>query len=119
MNYSLNRQDCVQFILDTFHLQYPKTELPANWYHEKNILIEDTVKLVRNGLPFRIDKVIFSPKSLIAGDIVFMRFRGKYVHHLAKYIGNNHVEHCMPNRGLCKDLLRDRFFVFGVRPLWE
>ena len=118
MNYSLNRKDCVQFILDTLHIHYNKTELPANWYHERNLLIEDTINLVHAGLPFRIHKIIFSPQSLLAGDIVFMRFRGKYIHHLARYIGNRHIEHCMPNKGVCTDLLRERFFVFGVR-IWE
>lgn len=118
MNYSANRNDCVQFILDSLHLEYKKTELPANWYHEKNLLIEDTIKLINNGLPFRIAQIIFSPQSLLDGDIIFMRFRGKFVHHLAKYIGNKHIEHCMPNRGICKDFLRERFFVFGVRIQW-
>lgn len=117
--YSNNRFDCLQYILDQIHLQIKRPALPERWFYEKNYLIEGTAKMASEPtLPLKIKAIILSITKLQPGDILFLKYQGKFIHHLAKYIGNGHIEHCMPLRGICRDLLHKKVFVFGVR-LWH
>lgn len=114
--YSSNRNDCLQYILDSFKIAVKREPLPDGWQHQRNFLVEGIIKNISK-IP-KIHSIILNQKFLKKGDVVLMKFRGKYIHHLAKYIGENHIEHNLPGRGVCKDLLHKRFFVFGVR-IWE
>lgn len=111
--------DCVQYVLDKLQWQIKKEPLPDGWQHHKNFLIENVCKLItKKIITAKIHKIIFNIEYLLPNDIVFMKYTGRFIHHLAIYIGNQHIEHCLPMRGICKDLLHKKAFRFGVR-IWE
>lgn len=117
--YSSNRMDCAQYILNKLQLQIQRIALPNGWFHQQNCLIENIAKIIITGeLKIRVKKIIFNIEKLQNNDIVFMKYHGKFAHHLARYIGEQHIEHCMPLVGICKDKLRAKLFLFGVR-LWD
>ncbi len=116
--YSSNRYDCLQYILDYLNLEINRQKLPDKWFHQHNSLVKDAAALVSNPKgKLQIRAVVLRMEKLKPGDIVFMRFQGKFAHHLARFIGHGHIEHCMPLRGVCKQLLSKKTFLFGVR-LW-
>ena len=106
-------------MLDFLDIKLEKKALPAGWFHTKNLLIENLIEAIRCGeFSIKVRSFIFNKEKLQKNDIVFMKYHGKFAHHVAIYEGENHVIHCMPLRGVCRDLLRDKLFVFGVR-IWE
>lgn len=118
-SYSSNRMDCAQYVLNELKIHIQRTALPNGWFHQKNCLIENIANLIMTGeLKIKVKSFIFRPDKLQSNDIVFMKYHGKFAHHLARYIGDDHIEHCMPLVGICKDKLRTKLFLFGVR-LWH
>lgn len=116
--YSANRHDCLGFVLDRLGLSVEREALPLGWWHNSNNLINSLCrKLYAGEIKVRIKKFIFNYDDLESGDVLFMRLRGRYIHHMAIYVGNDHIEHNLPERGITKDHLRkgNKMFIFGVR----
>lgn len=120
--YSANKYDCVGFVLEKLGLDVSQRKiLPQGWWYSENCLIKNISELLNDGKlrNIRIKSFILKQELLVPGDIVFLRLRGKFTHHIGIMIENGHIEHNLPGRGVTKDFLRpnSNFFRFGVR-LW-
>ena len=116
--YSMNRYDCVGFILEELGIKVKRELLPETWWNKDNRLIETLIKYILEGkINKKIEKFILNPTQLLPGDIMFMRLRGKFIHHMGIMSEDGHFFHNTPARGVTKDYLRkgSGIFKFAIR----